>query len=789
MDKLKSRLFPFQGWRLTFFQAVMFAFFALFGIRLYDLQIRQYERFNAFADENRFSALPIAASRGAIRDRNDVRLAFNVPAYNVTIVPAQLPADRNDELNIFNRLSALTGVPPTREIANASGNRFVRSIEELVAEGEGIAPFRPVTIALDVPRRVMMQILEERQSMPGVDIEVVGVREYPTGASTAHISGYMGPIPEAEAEALREQGYNPAFDRIGYEGVERFLESDIGGVRGLRLREVDVAGEVLRVVNEIPPTAGKSVRLTIDSELQLAAEQSLLNYIQFRNENPNPADKGLSTQGVVIAINPQTGEILAMVSIPTYDNARFARNIDVSYYLDIAEDPSRPLVNNAIKGLYPPGSVWKLITAAGVVEENVINPATRLRDEGQLLLENRYAPNDPAASQRFVCWLRNGHGAVNLIQSIAWSCDVYFYQVGGGNNNLSSEVLKPGGLGIDGLFRYATATGIGSELGVELPFENSGRMPDPDWKRRNYGENWSTGDTYNAAFGQGYVTTTPLQLLMQTVSIINNGTLHQPTLIREFLDDEGNVLEPFEPKVLRTLNLEALPPDQEITLLLLEDMLMKGPTSLACTCEPNSPFYDANRCDPQGYRNTINISPDPFVEDLRTYKVFLPYNTTFNGNVCQPLRFRNANNPYRPAFLGNQALQLTREGMLEAVYAEGGTARRAQLDYVVTAGKTGTAEYCDDIARPLGYCVPGQWPSHAWYTGYAPYDNPEIAIIAFVYNGGEGSRIALPVVRETMDAYFRIKEERGQGRRTSIGTPSPESVAPLTEPTATPTGQ
>nr|MCU0515164.1 penicillin-binding protein 2 [Anaerolineae bacterium] len=757
---------PFQGWRLTFFQAVIFAMFALFSIRMYELQIIDFEAYEARADENRLSSLPLPASRGAIRDRYDVRLAFNVPAYNVTIIPAELPENREQELAIFNRLSALVDIPPTREIAISAGRR-VRSIEELVAEGEGIAPFRPVIIALDVPLRVAMQILEERIYMPGVDIDPVGVREYPTGASSAHIVGYMGPIPEEEAEALREQGYNPAFDRIGYEGIERYLETTLGGTRGSRLREVDVAGQVQGVISETPAIPGQSVRLTIDVELQQIAEASLLEWIQFRNANPNPADKGLSTQGVAIAMNPMTGEILALVSIPTYDNSRFARAIDGQYYLDIAADPARPLVNNAIKGLYPPGSVWKLITAAGVVEENIINPDTSLRDEGDLIIENRYAPNDPAAAQRFVCWLRTGHGSVDFIQGIAWSCDVYFYQIGGGNTLLSPQILTPGGLGIDGLFRYATATGIGSELGVELPFENSGRMPDPDWKRRNYGENWSTGDTFNAAFGQGYVTVTPLQLLMQTAAIINNGTLHQPTLIRDFLDEEGNVVTPFTPLTLRTLNPEQVPPGEPLVLLLLEDMLMKGQTSLACICEPNSPFYDPFRCDPAGYRNTVNVSADPFVPQEREYRVHIPLNYTFNGNICQPIRFPNAARPYRPAFLRDRALELTRQGMLAAATIEGGTARRAALtdtpfSYIQVAGKTGTAEYCDDVARPLGYCVPGQWPSHAWYAGYAPYENPEIAVIAFVYNGGEGSRIALPVVREIMTAYFELKQRRGE---------------------------
>lgn len=770
-----KRLMPFQGWRLTFFQAVILALFLVFSLRLYQFQVVEFDRHEADANENRLNSLPLAASRGAIRDRFDVRLAYNVPAYNVTIIPAELPDSETETLNIFNRLSALVGVPPTRESAIREGQPL-RSIEELVAEGEGIAPFRPVIIATDIPRRVMLQILEERIYMPGVDIEAVGVREYPTGALTSHVIGYMGPIPEEEAAELREQGYNPAFDRIGYEGIERYLESELAGIRGEQVREVDVAGEVIAIIEERPPEPGQSVRLTIDTELQLAAQEALLRMLQFRNENPG-GWRGLSTQGVVIAMDPMTGEILAMVSWPTFDNTRFARAIDFEYYLDIVADPARPLVNNAIKGLYPPGSVWKLITAAGVAEEDIIDPATTLRDEGSLLLENRYAPNDVAAAQRFVCWLREGHGSVNLVQSIAYSCDVYFYQVGGGNANLSPQVLAPNGLDIEGLFRYATATGVGSELGVELPFENPGRMPDRDWKRRNYGQAWSTGDTYNAAFGQGYVLTTPLQLIMQTASLINGGTLHQPTIVREFLDEEGNVVAPFEPQVLRTVNLDTVAPNEPITLLLLEDMLLKGPTSLSCICESTSPYYDPLRCDPEGYRNTVNIG-DPFSPVEREYRVHIPLNYTFNGAVCQPVRFRSTINQYNPAFVGDRSLEIVRQGMYDAVWLdEGGTATGARIDAAITAGKTGTAEYCDDIARPLGYCVPGQWPAHAWYTGFAPYDDPEILIIAFVYNGGEGSRIALPIVRETMQAYFQLKAQRegsslpAQAAQPPINTP------------------
>jgi penicillin-binding protein 2 len=751
-----ARLLPFQSWRLVFFQAIIFAIFLIFTIRMYELQIARNDEFEILADDNRLNQLPIASRRGAIFDRYDNRLAFNVPAFNVTIIPAELPSSEEAEFEIFNRLSALVEVPPTREIANSAG-QFIRSIEELVAEGEGIAPFRPVIIAHDVPQQVAMQILEERIYMPGVDVEPIAVREYPSGELTTHIVGYMGPIPAEDAEALREQGYNPAFDRIGYEGIERFLEERIAGERGSILREVDVAGEEINVIDQVDPIPGQSVRLTIDTELQAAAQQALIDQLTQLN---TLEQRIVSQQGVVIAMDPRTGEVLSLVSYPSYDNTRFARAIDGEYYLDIIDDPLRPLVNNAIKSLYPPGSVWKIITAAAVAEENVVDPNTQLLDEGQLILENRYAPNDPAASQRFVCWLRDGHGRVNLVQSIAWSCDVYFYQVGGGNPNLSPETLRPGGLGIEDLFRYATAFGIGSELGIELPFENPGRMPDRNWKRRNYGENWSTGDTYNASFGQGYLTVTPLQLINAVASTINGGILHQPTLIRDFLDEERRIIEPFKPNILRTINLDTVPPSDDLTLLMIEDMLMKGPASLTCTCEPNSEWYDPNRCDPVGYRNTVDINADPTLEELQNYKVHTPLNYTFNGSICQPIRFRSPANPYQPPFVSSESMSLVQQGMRQAVIGEGGTAKNADLPFVAVAGKTGTAEYCDDVAAPLNLCVPGQWPAHAWFTGYAPYEDPEIIVIAFVYNGDEGSRVALPIVVKTMEEYFRLKSER-----------------------------
>ncbi|MBN2304855.1 MAG: hypothetical protein JXQ72_10280 [Anaerolineae bacterium] len=757
------RMLPFQGWRLVLFQAMVVFSLIVLVIRMADLQFARGEQFREDAEENRLQTVLQAAPRGAILDRNGVALAKNDPAYNVTITPAGLPDNPADILGVYNRLSALIDVPATRAIADAAGRTNERSLEEMVIEGLGIAPFRPVVVATDIPVDVMSIILEQAQLLPGVDIQVASVREYPTGAATAHLIGYLGPIGPEEERQLRELGYNPAFDRIGYAGIEAFFEEELAGVRGTQLWEVDVAGEPLRLLEEEKRVAGVTVQLTLDIELQEAAQDAITRRINIVNAD---AQRVVTQQGVVIAMDPRNGEILAMVSWPTYDNTRFARSIDGDYYFSQAADPLRPLLNHAISATYPPGSVWKLITAVGVVEEDVIDPNQPLYCAGQLVLPNAYAPLEESRGQTFVCWLRNpGHQDVWLLKAIAQSCDVYFYQVGGGNPDVGADTLRPGGLGIFDLYRWATAFGIGSELGVELPGELAGRMPENQWKRRNYGQSWSTGDTYNAAFGQGYITVTPLQLISAVASMANGGTLYQPTIVKNLQDARGTILQEFEPHIARTV----LPPDDEdIVLLLQEDMLIQGENSLACRCEPDSDYYDEAFCDPANYTSQYDRDPNPDddITDLVRYRVNVPYNYTFNAGVCDQLEWESlgrestfrTGHSYLPPLATIESIDWVQRGMREAVLT--GTASNAVLPYVNVAGKTGTAEYCDDIAGPLGLCVPGQWPAHAWYVGYAPYEAPEVMVIAFVYNGDEGSAVAAPIVREVLDAYYQIKNAR-----------------------------
>lgn len=680
--------------RLRIFQALIAITFVALVLRLYSIQFLQREQFTLQAAENRFDEISIPATRGIILDRNDVLLAANVASANVTVTPAELPGDEAVAAAMLQRLAGLLGIPFSGELDTVDERGIPqRSLMTMVAEGEGIAPYDPVVVKTDVDYDIARTLIAEHADFPGVDVEWVSVRDYPTGALTAHIIGYMGPIPEERADEFTAQGYVLNRDRIGYDGIEYSLQDLLAGTPGQQFVERDVAGQIVRTVGDpTRPTPGFSVRLSIDVELQQAAQQALVDMITSLKEqfpdNPIGYDRG-----VVIASNPRTGEILAMVSWPTYDNSRFARTIDYPYYLQVWQDPLRPLFNQAVNSLYPPGSIFKVITATGALEEGVVTPEYEVFDPGQIQLENRYYPNDPGKTQTFVCWLEQGHKEVDMIRGIAWSCDVYFYKIGGGYGD---EV--PGiGLGIERLGSWMRLFGLGEVTGIELAGENEGFIPTPDWKRRVWGENWSTGDTYNSAFGQGYVLTTPLQMLTVVNAIANDGVQARPSLVREIIDAEGRVVRGFEPVYTD-----------------LRDRIRE---------------YWPEAHDGQ------------------------PYPETFDNT-----------------------LSVIQQGMRAAVTIEGGTALPAQesyLPYVPIAAKTGTSEFCDNIAAALNQCEPGNWPAHAWFMAYAPYGNPEISVIAFIYNGGEGSAIALPVASQVMDAYFRLKTERAIEQQMQNTTPQP----------------
>ena len=675
-----------ESWRLRVTYVVIFILLSIFIFRLYDLQILQSEVYAARANDNRFDRVTIPAPRGIIYDRNGFQLVRNIPSFNVVITPALLPDSEAEKDQIFRYLSELTGVPEDQEGEKAARCVPGRGIRQFVNEGQTISPYDAWPIACDVDETVARIIHEAAVDMPGVGLEILPVRDYTTGKLTSSIIGYLGPISEVNKDFYEALGFEAGRDKVGYAGIEGLFQDLLAGRNGQKLVEKDVAGQILREVGTvIQPTPGDNLQLTIDTRLQAAAETALEKRMEFINRSSGEERTPI---GVVIAMNPQTGEILSLVSLPTYENNRLARFIPELYYRQLeADERGKPLINHAVSDRHPPGSTFKLATAIGALNEGIITPSRTLNDVGLITIQNKYFPNDPGKAKDFVCWNPEGHGDVDFIHGIAFSCNVYFYKIGGG---YPGEVEE--GLGIDRIGIYARALGYGNRLGIDLPGEEDGLIPTRDWKRRTQGENWSTGDTYNATTGQGYVLATPLQVLTSVSTIANNGKVMWPHVVKRILDGEGNVIQSIQPCVLWDITDNVIAPADQIGT--------------------NCPQI------PEATRPTYETSPDIIVE------------------------------PW--------VLEKTQEGM-RLVVTEGTASDYAQLEAISSAGKTGTGEFCDEIAREKGLCIPGNWPTHSWYAAYAPFENPEIAVVAFVYNGGEGAVTAGPIVRQILEAYFAFK--------------------------------
>jgi penicillin-binding protein 2 len=676
-----------ETWRLTTTYLAIFILLSLFVYRLYNLQILQNEDYVSWANENRFERVSIPAPRGVIYDRNGYQLVRNIPSFNIVITPALLPDSEAEKDEIFRFLAELTGVPEDQEGEAAARCIPGRGIRQFVAEGESLAPFDPWPIACDVDETIARIVNEASVDMPGVGLEILPVRDYTTGKLTASIIGYLGPISEYNKDYYEALGFESGRDKVGYAGIEGLYQDLLSGSNGQKLVETDVAGQILREVGTvIQPTPGNNLRLSIDTRLQAAAETALEKRMEFLNRATG--EENHAPIGVVIAINPQTGEILAMVSLPTYENNRLARFIPELYYTQLEDDErGKPLINHAISDRHPPGSTFKLATAIGALNEGIVTPSRKIIDHGSITIQNKYFPNDPGKAKNFVCWKEDGHGEVDFIHGIAFSCNVYFYKIGGGYPGEIDE-----GLGIDRIGIYARALGYGNQLGIDLPAEVEGLIPTRDWKRRTQGENWSTGDTYNATTGQGYVLATPLQVLNSVATIANGGKVMWPHIVTDILDGEGNVIQAVQPCVLWDITDNIITPSDQI--------------GANCPQIPESliPTYD--------------ISPDIIVE------------------------------PW--------VIEKTQEG-LHLVVTEGTASDYAQLENISSAGKTGTGEFCDTESNEKGLCIPGAWPTHAWYAAYAPFENPEIAVVAFIYNGGEGAVTSGPIVKQVLEAYFAFK--------------------------------
>ena len=476
--------------------------------RLFYLQVVRGGEYATRAEINRTVLLPVPATRGLVYDRAGRPLVTNVPSFSVKVRPADLPVSQRAA--VVERLGGLLRIDPVeinRTIDSAPGSRF-----DLVR------------IAQDVPEATARLIAEERLSLPGVEVVVETRRQYIDGPVFSQLIGYTGAISAEELAKLRPRGYLPD-DLVGKAGIEAMYENELRGVYGLESVERDASGRKLQVLATVrEPQPGFSLRLTVDAREQKLAERALRWGMK---------EAGLR-RGVVIVMNPQTGEILALVSLPAYDNNLFARGISAKDFARLANDPDQPLVNHAVQAHYPPGSTYKLVTATGGLADGKIRPTTKLQTRPYLTL----------GSTRFYEWNRRGWGPCDIYCGFGHSSDTYFFQVAGM-------------LGIDRLADWAHEYGFGAPTGIDLPGEASGIVPTNQWKIDTLGEPIYPGEVYQAGIGQGYDAVTPIQLINAYAALANGGRLYRPRIVRDILAPDGSVVEAFEPELIRKLDVPA----------------------------------------------------------------------------------------------------------------------------------------------------------------------------------------------------------------------------------------
>lgn len=587
------------------FFVVLLTFTLLIG-RIVYLQIMKGGTYAAFAEHNRQRVIPIPSERGLVLDRNGTELIKNIPSFSLALVPQDLPRDKAARENVVARLATLIG----------------RKEEDVrvILEEYGSYSYESIVIQEKLSYDEALRIHIEAGDLPGISIHRGSRRLYTNGESAtstletggvsnslSHVLGYEGKLNREELDALYDQGYLPS-DTIGKTGIEKSYESYLRGTYGSRRIEVDASGREQFVIAEEAPVPGSHVRLAIDLETQHALERIMSDELKRQGK----------TRASGIVLDPKNGEVLALVSLPTFNNNDFSGGISVEQYQQYLEDKDQPLFHRAIAGTYPSGSTIKPIIAAIALHEGIITPNTTILSTGGIWVGPWFFPD----------WKAGGHGQTNVRSSIAWSINTFYYHIVGG-------YLDFVGMGIDVLRDYLLRLGLGQPLGIDIPGEAGGFVPSPEWKEETLGEQWYIGDTYNTSIGQGYTLVTPLQIAALTGAIANGGTVYAPRLVAGLQDSITKEAHPLESR------------------RVAKDVL-----------DPN-------------------------------------------------------------------ALAVAANGMRDCVVY--GSCRLLSMLPFPTAGKTGTAQWHSEKEN------------HAWFTSFAPYENPEIVVTILVEEGGEGAESATPI--------------------------------------------
>jgi penicillin-binding protein 2 len=612
---IKSRNF------ILFYILIVVSLLGLLARAAY-LQIIKVEHYRNLAEGNRIRVYSVPAPRGIIYDRQEQPLVYNVPSFDLKVHLADFLANPvSVQEEILEKISVIltkAGNSQNSSVAEFElnedkmllRNNMVKKIEQ--AKGK----LAQVVLAEDIEHSTALILASLASDWSGVRLEKNIRRQYVLAPELAHTLGYTGQVSPADLEAHPQ--YQPN-DDIGKTGLEFQYEELLRGQPGQEQIETDVLGQTKKFLAFKPAQPGQGLVLFIDRGLQEKLYQSL-NKMLSRLKVKKAA---------AIAVDPRNGGILALVSLPTFDNNLFAQGISSADYNSLTNNPHQPLFNRVIAGQYPPGSTIKPLIAAAALEEGIIQPNQQINCQGSLEVSSQYG------LWSFLDW--KTHGLTDIIKAIAQSCNVYFYRLGGGYGQFE-------GLGIERIKKYLRLFGLGELTHIDLPVEEKGLIPDKIWKKETKGEKWYIGDTYHVAIGQGDIAVTPLQIALATAVIANGGILYQPQLVDKIVDSEKNVIKDIQPTIIR-----------------------------------------------QG-------------------------------------------------FISQESLAIVSQGMRQAVVS--GSAQALAGLSVKVAGKTGTAQFGN------------QDQTHAWFTGFAPYEHPEIVLTILVEGGGEGHRAAVPVAQEVFEWWF-----------------------------------
>ncbi|MBI4654214.1 MAG: penicillin-binding protein 2 [Nitrospirae bacterium] len=462
-----------MGKRISIGAYIIISIFAIFLLRLWHLQVIKGKEYKNIAEHNRLRIIKVAAPRGIIYDRNNIALVKNIPSFDISVISKELPRDEQT-------LSEL-------------GNLLGLDAEEIKdkLERSSINPFEPVKLKEDVSWEEVAKVEARRVDFPGLQVDVEVSREYLYGSTASHVIGYLGrlSLPQEKNPDYRDV---PKSAFVGQWGIEKIYDKTIRGFAGEKIIEVDAIGRGIRVIRERDAIKGTDLKLTIDIDLQRKTEDALGN-----------------NASAVVAIEPDTGDILVLASKPSFDPNLFTRGINPKDWGVIINDPKKPMLNRALQSQYPPGSTFKIITAIAGIEEGVITQTTEAVCRGGTQI----------GSRKFRCWKSSGHGVISLHRALVESCDVYFYEVG-----------KK--LGVDKIAEYALMFRLGSPVGLNLTEERAGIIPSTAWKHKTKNQQWFLGETLNTAIGQGYVTTTPIQMARLIAAVVNGGKFYKLNLLR-----------------------------------------------------------------------------------------------------------------------------------------------------------------------------------------------------------------------------------------------------------------